>query len=50
MTTPPLRSRTIFAGDHRAAARSFLYPVGYTREDLDRPIIGVSHCRTDTMP
>jgi dihydroxy-acid dehydratase len=44
------RSRTIFAGDHRAGARSFLYPLGYTREDLDRPIIGVSHCWTDTMP
>jgi dihydroxy-acid dehydratase len=50
MTTPPLRSRTIFAGDQRAAARSFLYPLGYTREDLDRPIVGVSHCWTDTMP
>lgn len=50
MTTPPLRSRTIFAGDQRAGARSFLYALGYTREDLDRPIIGVSHCWTDTMP
>jgi dihydroxy-acid dehydratase len=50
VTTPPLRSRTIFAGDQRAGARSFLYPLGYTREDLDRPIIGVSHCWSDTMP
>src|SRR5260370_996247 len=48
MTT--LRSRTIFEGDHRAGARSFLYGLGYTREDLGRPIIGVSHCWTDTMP
>src|SRR5487761_1232096 len=47
---PPLRSRTIFAGDQRAGARSFLYALGYTREDLDRPIVGVSHCWTDTMP
>jgi dihydroxy-acid dehydratase len=50
VTTPPLRSTTIFAGDQRAGARSFLYALGYTREDLSRPIIGVSHCWTDTMP
>ncbi len=50
MTTPGLRSRTIFAGDHRAGARSFLYALGYTRDDLSRPIIGVCHGWTDTMP
>lgn len=45
-----LRSQTIFGGPHRTAARSYLYGIGYTREALFRPIVGVCHSWTDTMP
>lgn len=45
-----LPSRTLYEGFHRAGARSFLYGIGYTREDLNRPIIGVAHSWTSTMP
>jgi dihydroxy-acid dehydratase len=43
-------SRALFEGFHRAPARSFLYGIGYTPEDLARPIIGVAHSWTSTMP
>jgi dihydroxy-acid dehydratase len=45
-----LPSRTLYQGFQRAGARSFLYGIGYTREDLDRPIVGVAHSWTSTMP
>jgi dihydroxy-acid dehydratase len=45
-----LPSRTLYEGFHRAGARSFLYGIGYTREDLERPIVGVAHSWTSTMP
>jgi dihydroxy-acid dehydratase len=50
MTNPTLRSQTIFGGRNRAAARSYLYGIGYTKADLSQPIIGVCHNWTDTMP
>jgi dihydroxy-acid dehydratase len=34
----------------RAPARSYLRNIGYSKEDLTRPIIGVAHCWTDTSP
>ena len=45
-----LPSRVLYEGFHRAPARSFLYGIGYTREALDRPIVGVAHSWTSTMP
>ncbi len=45
-----LPSRTLYEGFQRAGARSFLYGIGYTREDLNRPIVGVAHSWTSTMP
>ncbi len=45
-----LPSRTLYEGFHRAGARSFLYGIGYTLEDLERPIVGVAHSWTSTMP
>ena len=45
-----LPSRALYEGFHRAAARSFLYGIGYTREALERPIVGVAHSWTSTMP
>ncbi len=49
-TSPDLPSRTLYEGFHRAGARSFLYGIGYTREQLERPIVGVAHSWTSTMP
>ncbi len=45
-----LPSRTILEGPDRAAARSYLYGIGYTSEDLAKPIIGVANTWTETMP
>jgi dihydroxy-acid dehydratase len=45
-----LPSRVLYEGFHRAGARSFLYGIGYTREELERPIVGVAHSWTSTMP
>jgi dihydroxy-acid dehydratase len=45
-----LPSRALYEGFDRAGARSFLYGIGYTREALERPIIGVAHSWTSTMP
>ncbi len=43
-------SRTLYEGTDRAPARAFLHAIGLTREDLDKPFIGVSNCWTETMP
>jgi dihydroxy-acid dehydratase len=49
-TGQELPSRVLYEGFHRAPARSFLYGIGYTREALERPIVGVAHSWTSTMP
>jgi len=43
-------SRTLYDGVPRAAARSFLLNIGYTHEDLEKPVIGVAHSWIETMP
>jgi dihydroxy-acid dehydratase len=43
-------SRTLLEGMERAPARSYLRNIGYSKEDLTRPIVGVAHCWTDTSP
>src|SRR6476646_5003573 len=45
-----LPSRTLYQGRDRAAARSFLYAIGLTAEDIDKPFVGVSNCWIETMP
>ena len=45
-----LPSRTILEGPDRAAARAYLYGIGYTSEDLSKPIIGIANTWTETMP
>jgi dihydroxy-acid dehydratase len=49
---PPreLPSRSLYQGRDRAGARSFLYAIGLTAEDIDKPFVGVSNCWTETMP
>src|SRR6478672_4244003 len=44
------KSRRLLEGRDRAAARSYLKAMGYTDEDLAKPIIGVANTWTETMP
>jgi dihydroxy-acid dehydratase len=44
------RSRFLIEGPERAAARAYLYGIGYTAEDLAKPIVGVAHSWIETMP
>jgi dihydroxy-acid dehydratase len=43
-------SGTLYDGPSRAPARAFLRNIGFTREDLSRPVIGVGHSWIGTMP
>ena len=47
---PERLSRTLYQGVDRAPARAFLHAIGLTREDIDKPFIGVSNVWTETMP
>jgi dihydroxy-acid dehydratase len=44
------RSRVLTEGPERAAARSYLHGIGYSAEDLAKPIVGVAHSWIETMP
>jgi dihydroxy-acid dehydratase len=44
------RSRALVEGPERAAARAYLHGIGYTAEDLAKPIVGVAHSWIETMP
>jgi dihydroxy-acid dehydratase len=51
MTTDPRQhSRIIFEGRNRAGARAMLKGIGFTDDDLARPIIGVANSWIETMP
>ncbi len=51
MTSDPRQhSRVILEGRERAGARAMLKGIGFTDDDLTRPIIGVSNTWTETMP
>jgi dihydroxy-acid dehydratase len=50
MTDLRRHSRILYDGLSRAAARSYLLNVGFTHEDLERPIVGVNHAWIGTMP
>jgi dihydroxy-acid dehydratase len=45
-----LRSRAIVEGADRAGARSYLYSIGLTDDDLRKPIVGVANTWIGTMP
>jgi dihydroxy-acid dehydratase len=47
---PRHASRTILDGPDRAAARSYFKAIGFTDEDLRRPLIGVAHCWIEITP
>jgi dihydroxy-acid dehydratase len=44
------KSRALTEGPERAAARAYLHGIGYTAEDLAKPIVGVAHSWIETMP
>jgi dihydroxy-acid dehydratase len=45
-----LHSIAITEGPNRSAARSMLHAVGYTRDDLSKPIIGIANTWTEIGP
>ena len=47
---PRHKSRALTEGPDRAPARSMLRGIGFTPEDLARPLIGVASTWTETMP
>jgi dihydroxy-acid dehydratase len=47
---PRHRSRALTEGPERAAARAYLHGIGYSAEDLAKPIVGVAHSWIETMP
>src|SRR5204862_6886745 len=44
------RSRALTEGPERAAARAYLHGIGYSAEDLAKPLVGVAHSWIETMP
>src|SRR5947209_19131128 len=51
MTSDPKQhSRVITGGRDRAGARAMLKGIGFTDDDLARPIIGVANTWIETMP
>ncbi|HEV2923825.1 MAG TPA: dihydroxy-acid dehydratase [Solirubrobacteraceae bacterium] len=55
MSAPPSfdvkhRSRALTEGPERAAARAYLHGIGFSAEDLSKPIVGVAHSWIETMP
>src|ERR1051326_8162109 len=45
-----LQSHTITQGKNRAGARAMLKAIGFTDDDLKKPIIGVANTWIETMP
>jgi dihydroxy-acid dehydratase len=43
-------SSILLSGRDRAPARSFLKAIGYSDEDLQKPIVGIANTWTETMP
>src|SRR5687768_18269395 len=47
---PKHQSRALTEGLDRAPARAMLRGIGFTAEDLSKPLIGVANTWTETMP
>src|SRR5713101_2617804 len=47
---PKLRSRDLVDGPSRAPARAMLKAVGFTDDDLARPLVGIANTWIETMP
>jgi dihydroxy-acid dehydratase len=44
------KSRAILEGPDRAPARSYFKAIGFSDEDLARPLVGVAHCWIEVTP
>jgi dihydroxy-acid dehydratase len=44
------QSHALLDGPDRAAARSFFKAIGFTDEDLHKPLVGVAHCWIEITP
>src|SRR5881397_3643805 len=49
-STGKTHSNVLTEGPSRAAARSYLRGVGFSKEDLDKPIIGIANTWTEIGP
>ncbi|MBX3182941.1 MAG: dihydroxy-acid dehydratase [Polyangiaceae bacterium] len=47
---PRAKSKTLLDGPSRAPARAMLHGIGFSEEDLRRPLVGIATCWTETMP
>src|SRR5438552_7007800 len=47
---PRHKSRTLLDGRDRAPARSYLKAIGFSDQDIAKPIVGVANTWTETMP
>jgi len=47
---PREKSRVLLDGADRAPARAMLKAIGFTHEDLSRPLVGVAHCWIEVTP
>ena len=45
-----MRSDNVTKGVERAPNRSLFYAMGYTKEELDRPLIGVVSAHSEVVP
>ena len=49
-STSSTAAASLTEGPERAAARAYLHGIGYSAEDLAKPIVGVAHSWIETMP
>src|SRR2546427_1079057 len=49
-TTIRSRSTRLLEGPDRAPARSYFYAIGFTEDDLRKPLIGIANTWTEMMP
>ncbi|MFQ5828586.1 MAG: dihydroxy-acid dehydratase [Candidatus Methylomirabilia bacterium] len=47
---PRRKSRVLLDGPDRAPARTYFKAIGFTDEDLRRPLVGVAHCWIEVTP
>src|SRR2546425_5646880 len=47
---PRWKSRPLLDGADRAAARTYFKAIGFTDDDLKKPLIGVAHCWIEITP
>jgi dihydroxy-acid dehydratase len=47
---PRHQSRVLLDGTDRAAARSYFKAIGFTDDDLKKPLVGVAHCWIEITP